>query len=110
MKAPPVHARKAADTAGATVRRFEMGASGVGEDHFLKRKGYDVKAGPNAKYYMVVCPKGGRAVKILPSQLRKLLDYERVRAGLQPVIPGGGNAAIYHEIFGSKPKRAQRAA
>lgn len=110
MKAPPIHPKKAADTAGATVRRFEMGASGLGDDLFLKKRGYDVKAGPNAKFYMVIGPKGGRAVKVLPGQLRRLLDFERVRAGLEPVIPGGGNESVYHEIFGSKPKRGRRAA
>ncbi|MCC6914038.1 MAG: hypothetical protein IT566_10085 [Rhodospirillaceae bacterium] len=111
MKAPPIHPKKAADTAGATVRRFEMGASGVGDDQFLKRKGYDVKAGPNAKFYNVIGPKGGRAVKLTPGELRKLLDCERVRAGLQPVTPQGGrDESVYKKLLGANKRGPKRAA
>lgn len=110
MKAPPIHAKRKADTAGATVRRFEMGASGMGEDHFLRKLGYEIKAGPSGRYYVVTGPKGGRAVKIVRTQLIRLLDFERVRAGLQPTTPGGGDEAIYQELFRDKPKRAKRAA
>jgi len=111
MKAPPTHRKPTSIAMDGPARRFEMGASGLGNDDFLKKRGYDVKAGPNAKFYNVIGPKGGRAVKLTPGELRKLLDCERVRAGLQPVTPQGGrDESVYKKLLGANKRGPKRAA
>lgn len=68
------------------VRRFEMGASGIGSDDFLKRAGFVVVVRMN-KHYEVRPEKGtGRPKKLSHQQLIDFLDEQRIKRGLEPVL------------------------
>jgi hypothetical protein len=67
------------------VRRFEMGASGLGNDMFLRDCGYEVKAHGNGTYEVRKAGAPGRAKKLTRAKLIELLDAERSKRGLEPV-------------------------
>jgi hypothetical protein len=65
------------------VRRFEMGASGVGSDEFLKRCGYEVTK--RTRWYDVRKIGGnGRPVQMTHAELMEFLDQQRTARGLEP--------------------------
>lgn len=67
------------------VRRFEPGASATGLDGFLNRLGYTIKS--NGSHYFIRKPgQKGKAKGYSQKQLVALLDSERVKRGLQPVV------------------------
>lgn len=70
------------------VRRFEMGASGFGHDDFLAKLGYKVtsRGGHGAKGFWVTMPGAKKPRKIGQMALIALLDEERVKRGLEPIL------------------------
>lgn len=68
------------------VRRFERGASGMGTDDFLKERGYTVIGGKHHGSFKVTGPNGGRPKAVTRNELMKILDEERQRAGLEPIM------------------------
>lgn len=70
----------------AKVRRFEMGCSGEGNDDFLKERGYTVVGGKHRATFKVIGPNGGRPKVVTRNELMKILDVERQKAGLEPII------------------------
>lgn len=70
---------------GVKIRKFERGASGMGTDEFLKKRGYIVRGSGNGATFTVVGPGGGRAKTLNRLGLIELVDQERRRAGLEPL-------------------------
>lgn len=69
------------------VRRFEMGASGLGADDFLKRCGYEVSKRPQG-YDVKKTGAPGKPKRLNHAQLIELLNTERKKRGLQPATVG----------------------
>lgn len=78
---------------GVPVRRFEMGASGEGWDRFLNNLGYTITASGGSTRMYKITDKAGRLLKSprrtnwhSMRELMALLDAERLRCGLQPIV------------------------
>lgn len=68
-----------------TVRKFEMGASGVGLDDMLQKLGYRINGLGN--HFKVWEPgKKGRPMAMSRKKLMKILDDVRVSQGLEPIL------------------------
>lgn len=68
------------------VRRFEMGASGLGNDDFLKKCGYEIKQdGTKPLFRVKKAGAQGRPKVLSRSQLIAFLDEERAKRGLEPI-------------------------
>lgn len=69
------------------VRRFEDGASGMGGDEFLVERGYTVKNMHGGGGAMTVTfPDGKRRNRVRRAELIEILDAERKKAGLEPIV------------------------
>lgn len=73
--------------AGVTVRRFERTASGSGLDQFLQSCGYWVRT--HGACYRIGRLGSRRAKQISHAELMDLLDGERLKRGLEPIMRRG---------------------
>lgn len=72
-------------TTTVIVRRFEMGASGVGLDNFLQDRGYVVNTtGVGVAIKKIGAP--GRAKGTSRRKMLDLLDQLRIAEGLEPIV------------------------
>lgn len=69
---------------GVKIRKFEPGACGLGSFAFLQDMGYGVcQVGKSFK----VWPPGKKTpMRMREADLMKLIDDERVRRGLEPIV------------------------
>lgn len=68
------------------VRRFERGASGMGMDGFLNNAGWTVVTRGGGWYMVNRTGQPGKPKRMLRAQVMELLDQERIKAGLEPIV------------------------